>query len=433
MEFLKKLFEQYGLVELFFTSDGPDKLKLGTIPGVLATVNFKNNVQKKLDQLQIFQPDKPLMITEYWAGWFDAWGHPHDPDKPEEFKKNIKEILERNSSINFYMFEGGTNFGFWNGANMVAGTQDPYRPQVTSYDYDAPLSEAGDITDKFHSIRNLIMKLNINGPRDIPQVLQNTPKAAYGKFTVDAALSYEDLILLLPTDHVITLPDPVTMEYLHINDNGGQGYGWIMYRYPELAKDAATLKVDGTMADRVLIIVNGLEQKVIDYNDHVREIKLTGAIKPTNVLDILVENSGRVNYGVIDDQRKGIQGSIYIDGNKIQNWKHIPLEFNDQFIEAVSKSSKWKDVNSIKGPAIYRSSFDIVGTPTDTFLDMSAWNRGIVFLNKFNLGRYWNVGPTKTLYVPGPLLRLGKNEVLIFELHQPANEISFIDRPILGR
>ena len=377
-------------------------------------------------------PGEPILVMEYWAGWFDFWGFEHNEESADDFIQRVTYLLENDASINFYMFEGGTNFGFYSGANWVKPQADPYRPQVTSYDYDAPLSEAGDITLKYHKLRETIIKLQINGPQEIPDVPQDTPKAAYGSYSVMAVMSYENMASLIPVDKIDAYEDCRFMEYLKINNGGGQGYGWILYRHTNIPRNANELQIVGKMADRMQVIVNGREEKTVELNENQRQFNLRGATEQQNTIDLFVENTGRINFRELNGQRKGIQGIVYLDKHRLNTWLHVPFEFNQQFIEALSTEKRyWKKSQDLRAPGVYKINFELVGTPTDTFLDMRSWTKGIVIINKFNLGRYWNIGPAKTLFVPGPVLVTGINEVLVFELHQPGREIIFIDKPIL--
>ncbi len=425
MESLKKMYLKYGVNELLFTSDGTVQQKLGSIPGVLSTINFQKDVKKSLDALHSFQPNMPMMVTEYWSGWFDHWGEKHHTIKPTEFIGKVREILERGASINFYMFTGGTNFEFFNGANN--GSKEGYGATITSYDYDAPISECGDVTVKFIMLRKLFQDLKLVS-MELPEIPGNTSKAAYGVVKFSEYLTYNDMIPLIKTNFAHS--DPLPMEFLDINNGGGQGYGWILYR-TQVKEAASKLTVNGKLEDRALLIRSGKLVNTVEWKVKPEDISIQGTGEK---LDIFVENAGRVNYkDVLDHQRKGIVGKVFIDGSQVTSFEHVPFEFDDTFLNKLRKHTSWNTpYKAWTIPCAYRGSFMINGEPKDTFLDMVDWVKGIVIINGYNIGRYWDIGPQRTLFVPAPLLLTGKNEVIIFELHGSQTQAEFVSKPILA-
>lgn len=431
MQFLRGLYERFGIDELLFTSDGKDHLYEGGLPGILTSVNFKNEPTAALDALEKFQPDKPLLVTEFWPGWFDHWGEDHHEMPEDEFTAKVDVILSRNASINFYMFVGGTNFGFWNGAN--AGDQTNLAT-VTSYDYDALIAEDGDVhPTKYKAFRKLLEKHHLVMNGSSPKVPQNSPKIAFAEVSITKLLRMEDFIRLLPKKPTASV-DPMFMEFLSINDGSGQGYGWILYR--SLFSSGNSLRLRGKLQDRALLFINGKLLKIIHSKSNVaveQTIVLHAPLKQINTLDILVENMGRVNYMTLDDQRCGFQGSVQLDGKPLTPWQQISLDFSDEFVSKVQQTSLWQSYNSAEtSPCLFRGFLN-TDSVEDTFLDMQSWTKGIVLVNGFNLGRYWNVGPQQTLYVPKPFLKIGKNEIIVFELEKPSDRLVFVSRPILDK
>ena len=426
---IKQMMEKHGVVELLFTSDNAHGLENGAIPNVMLTMNFKKKEtgEEMMNRIAKIRPGNPKIVMEFWTGWFDHWMEKHQTWALQDFQDVYQFILQSGCSVNLYMFHGGTNFGFMNGANQWEDRG--YQPTVTSYDYDAPLSEAGDKMLKYHAVRDAITKY---APKHaVPESLLEPPsdseKFKYGIVKSDKMLTWNSL---LEPIQPIQLKNVVPMEMLDINYGGGQGYGFINYR-KQISKDGM-LKLQKPIRDRAIVLLNGEQKAVFYINDQQSpQVEIKG-IKGTATLDILVENLGRVNYGNfwLDNQRKGLHGKVTLGGENLEDWKIYPLEFKEDYLKKL-KDIPWKDASK-QSPCIVKGTFSVDGKPKDTFLNMGGWERGVVFINNFNLGRYWNKGPQKTLYVPAPLLRYGNNDILIFELHKADTEVSFMDRPDLG-
>ena len=433
MTFLRQLFIKAGITELLFTSDGGSYLERGLLPDTLAMVNFRSDMQRNIGELQKLQPNKPVMVAEFWVGWFDHWGEKHHKIDTIEIVNLIEKNLDTGASINFYMFAGGTNFGFWNGANFG------YIPTITSYDYDAPISEAGDFTQKAAAIRDLFVKKDLVAFRSLPSLPEPTPPKAYESVKLTESMSYSELTDLVKTEfkrYAPAIKNPVFMEYLNFTIGGNAGYGWMLYQSKVIK--GGKLSIESSIRDRAQIFLDSKSVGLVEYEqDTVKDLPLP-IFSGTGTLDILVENMGRVNYGrgkgtqSLDMQNKGIQGMVNIDGTLIENWDCIPLEFSEKFNkEILSPSRKWKALELRNFPTVYRGYLTLNSQPVDTFLDMTKWKKGIVLVNGFNLGRYWNAGPQQTLYVPYPLLKQGRNEFIVFELHRPQTTLNFVSKPII--
>ena len=385
-----------------------------------------------------------------FIGWFDHWYEDHHAYSAKETADRVKTILgpEFNASINFYMFTGGTNFAFYNGANNGS----KYAPTVTSYDYDAPISESGDVTMKYRAIRDVIMKLGL-GPEEWPSIPANSPKTSYGEIQLTHVLDFEELVKISNRLYgSISYEYPRCMESLEYNDGFGQPYGWLLYR--ATFRTGKSIKIEGAIMDRANIYVNKKQIGVYAWNKPVYSFTIDAAhlnSDGNNELEILVENLGRVNFRraeddprLLENQIKGIHGQIYVDGNLVTNWLHVPLDFEYDFREALTGSTSWITYHGAAKntyPTVLKAYFSIVDSdPMDTFIDMgssssgssSQWQKGIVLVNGFNIGRYWSVGPQLSLYVPAPLLRRGRNEVIVFELEQAAASVTFSAEPRLG-
>ena len=329
------------------------------------------------------------MCTEFWIGWYDAWGDAqHHTTAAESAAAELDALLDL-GHVNIYMFHGGTNFGFMNGANDY----DRLTPDTTSYDYDAPLAEDGSITAKYMAFREIIAKHT-----DIPDILiRPVTRAAYGEIL---ATGYAELF-----ENLSALCSPVNQEFPCSMEQLGQSYGYILYTH-KLGRDMQTISFDSAR-DRVQVFVNDSLQ-ITRYDreipgEHILPVSAGATIQ------LLVENLGRVNYGPkLKDQRKGICGNILADGDALAEWTIYNLPLTDL------RGLKFKSGSARREPAFFRFNF-MVDESADTFLDLSGWGKGCAFINGFNLGRFWDIGPQHRLYLPAPLLHKGENEIILFE------------------
>lgn len=429
LKYLKQVFLNNGVKEMLFTSDGPfqqpNSLKFAE--EALPTINFKDYRKSAngISRIKQLSPDFPVVVMEFWSGWFDHWDSVHVPASASAMARNLQQILISGASVNFYMFHGGTNFGFMSGANGGTG----YKPDVTSYDYVAPLSEAGDITPKYELIREMLMKYEPSIGA-LPELPTNTAKGDYGEVLIDQYLPLNDLLAQVK---YLEIHEPVSVENLQLYEDCGQNHGFTLYR--AYVPRGSTLKFTQPITDRAQVLLNGIEVGLLTWYSKYWTVQLQDSKQADdNILDILVENQGRINYGhFLDDQRKGINSSVLLDDKPIYNWKVMPLEFSQQYLETIWQSKKWKLFAHWVGPsALYRGILDLKHSPADTFLRLPKWTKGVVFINGFNIGRYWKAGPQQTLYVPAPLLHVGKNSIMIFELHKGSHAVMFEGVPQLS-
>lgn len=440
MKFLKETVLRNGIEELLFTSDNGVGLRGERLSDVLMTANFQDAEQGHLmlEYIRnVKQPRMPLMVMEFWTGWFDHWGEGHQVVPTEQFEKTLTWMLDQGCSVNFYMFHGGTNFGFMNGANESdpPTTGNDYAADVTSYDYDAPVSECGELNEKYFSIKSILDKRHLFRLDEGFTPPERYEPHSYGSIEVQEYLPFNDM---LSSVEAIASKMLLFMENLPINNGGGQSFGFILYR-TVVKETLEFLKIVGRVRDRAIILLNGQEaafvdRKCVDYGLKVR-LETEGDV----VVDILVENMGRVNYAdfnspILNDQRKGI-GLILINDKPVEDWSIYPLEFKRSFMHSMSSSKSWKPFSKdlkLKSPTLYRATLDVSKPLRDTFVSIDGWSKGVVFINGFNLGRYWDRGPQKTLYLPGPLLKEGQNEIIIFELHAPSDNLALLSNPDLG-
>ncbi|MCL2528388.1 MAG: beta-galactosidase [Defluviitaleaceae bacterium] len=402
LAYLRDLLIELGVDCMLFTSDGAliEMLGGGTLPDLWMTANFGSAPEKNFDALRQFQPNGPDMCCEFWCGWFDHWDENHHTREASDVADVLERMVKNGASVNMYMFHGGTNFGFWNGANVDAEGQ--YQPTTTSYDYHALLSEAGDITPVYEACKAVLEKYF--GPAPAIAVA-NTPKKAYGNVKLDQKISLWGAL-----GQPVLSASPLTMEEL------GQEYGYVLYRktvqMPPVSRDyliqqdyAMNLSISG-LRDRAVVYVDGEKVGAL-YRNNPKETLAIPLPKGGNFqLDILVENMGRVNYGRDLAYPCGIFGAVRIGCNNLYGWEVYPLP-----LDTPPKTG----VNAISdSPAFYRGTFN-VDVACDTFLDYKHFRKGIAYVNGFNLGRYWEIGPQRTLYIPAPLLVAGENELVLFE------------------
>ncbi|OXB65775.1 hypothetical protein ASZ78_004451 [Callipepla squamata] len=384
MAYVKMALLSRGIVELLMTSDNKNGLSFGLVEGALATVNFQKLEPGVLKYLDTVQRDQPKMVMEYWTGWFDNWGGPHYVFDADEMVNTVASILKLGASINLYMFHGGTNFGFMNGALK----SDEYKSDVTSYDYDAVLTEAGDYTSKFFKLRQLFSTI-IGQPLPLPPMIES--KASYGAILLHQYISLWDVLPSLVQP--IKSEFPVNMENLQLNDSSGQSYGYVLYE--AVIFGGGHLHSRDHVRDRAQVFVNTMYVGELDYNTV--ELSLPEG-QGFRQLRLLVENRGRVNYGLaLNEQRKGLIGDIFLNKTPLRNFKIYSLEMKPDFLKRF------------------------------------GWEKGVVFVNGHNLGRYWKIGPQETLYLPGPWLWKGSNEIVIFEERTAGRIIQSVDIPYLGR
>lgn len=393
LERLAALLREGGIDVPLFTSDQAGDLADGGLPDILRTVNFSGDATKNFETLRKHQPTGPLMCAEFWSGWFDRWGGGHGTRSAAEKAATLDEILASGASVNIYMLHGGTNFGFTNGAN----DKGRYRPTVTSYDYDSPLDEAGDPTEKFWLFREVIAKYAPVPDEPVP--------AAGPKLDLQGIRLPERASLLTQTVR-LGMPQcadrPLAMEEL------GQDFGFVLYETALPTAGTGTLRLAG-VRDRAQVFVEGQPVGTLEREGQESALSLRSPAAGAR-LALLVENQGRVNYGPGLKDWKGIAGPVSFDGEDLTGWTATPLPLAD--IGEVSYTT----ADTEPGPAFHRGTFE-VRRPADTYLHLPGWSKGNAWINGFALGRYWSRGPQRSLYVPGPVLREGVNEIVLLELH----------------
>ncbi len=414
MEAIRRLMIQGGIKVPLVTSDGPfaENIRGGRLPGTLPTGNFGSRTEERFQLLKEYTDGGPLMCAEFWVGWFDHWGNGgHMTGDLEKSAEDLDKMLEM-GHVNIYMFQGGTNFGFMNGSNYY----DELTPDVTSYDYDGVLTEDGQITEKYRRYQEIIAKYT-----KIPEVEFSTQikRKSYGTVSIREKVSLFSVLEDIST--------PVESPFTQCMEKLGQNYGYILYHTTlETEENIERIRL-WEANDRAHILVEEKLTAILYDRELLEEKELKAEFTIGANLDILVENMGRVNFGPrMERQRKGIDHCVQINGHMHNGWKQYPLPLDN--MEKVDFTKEYKE----NTPAFYRGMF-MVEEKADTFLDLAGWGKGCVFVNGFNIGRFWEIGPQKRLYIPGPLLREGDNEIILFETDGKAAEfISLLACPDLG-
>ena len=415
MQKIADIYKKNGVDCLLFTSDGASysMLQGGTLPDYPCVANFGSHPEENFKVLNDFRPDQPLMCGEYWVGWFDHWYEEHHVRDPREVAKLFKDMIDCGASLNFYMFHGGTNFGFMNGANYY----DKYEPTITSYDYNALLSEAGDLTPAYFEVRRIIEEKFGKLPE---LTVKNSEKKAYGEVILDERCSiFEAAKLLSKPVHSVS---PEFMEDI------GQYYGFTLYStVVDGPRNENEIKFDA-VHDRAVIFINGENKGFYERTRDGKPVSFSLEKGENCRLDILCENMGRVNYGPKIMDRKGVRGVRF--GLQYHfGWDMYPLPLDN-----LSELKFYKETGEVNVASFLKGTLNIDGKPCDTFLRLDGFTKGVVFVNGFNLGRYFNTaGPQKTLYVPAPMLKPSENEIIVFETdHSDRCTVTFLDKPDLG-
>ena len=399
-----------------FQCDWSSTFQLNGLDDLLWTINFGTgaNIDAQFKALREARPDSPLMCSEYWSGWFDHWGSRHETRDAETMVAGIRDMLDRGISFSLYMTHGGTTFGHWGGANCP-----PYSAMCSSYDYDAPISEAGWATPKYYKLRELLTQYADSG-QVIPDVPQPLPVIEIPTIHLDETAPLFD-----------NLPEPQHTDSIKPMEDFNQGWGTILYRtaLPEDVAEGTVLLVDEAH-DWAQIFADGELLGRLDRRRGDNSLTLP-ALKQGTQLDILVEAMGRVNFDHAIHDRKGITERVQLltdQGRKdLTNWQ--VYSFPDEAEFAARKHFSKGD--KLNGPAYYRATFDLKETG-DVFLDMQTWGKGMVWVNGKAIGRFWKIGPQQTLYMPGCWLKKGKNEIVVLDLLGPDRaEIQGLKQPIL--
>ncbi|OKH92973.1 glycoside hydrolase family 35 protein [Streptomyces uncialis] len=415
---LAGMLSDLGVRVPLFTSDGPEDHMLtgGSVPDVLATVNFGSQARAGFDALRRHRPRGPLMCMEFWCGWFDHWGAEHVSRDAADAAAALREILECGASVNLYMAFGGTSFAGWSGANRAGELHDGVlEPDVTSYDYGAPVDEYGRPTEKFRLMRE-VLAAYADGP--LPPVPEAAP--VLGAPVAAGPLEWVPLAEVLAglggPESVHAAPP--TFEELDV-DRGLVRY---VCEVPG-PREPYELRVRG-LRDLAVVEVDGVRAGVLTEDAAVLPVPVPGPAR----VELWVESLGRVNYGPRLGEPKGITGGVLHERQYLHGVRARGLRL-DAFDDAGRvRALAPVPVGEGDGRGLYRGVFEVRGAVGDAVVEVPGWGRGFLWVNGFNLGRYWSAGPQTGLYVPGPVLREGVNEVWLLELDSPGSTVAF--RPV---
>lgn len=415
-----------GISELLYTADGPTDLMLtgGTLPDVLPAMTFGTKAGEARRLLEKRRPGEPFVCAEFWNGWFDHWGEHHHVRGADSAAETLQEILDTGGSVSLYMAHGGTNFGLWAGANHDG---ERLQPTITSYDSNAPVAEDGTLTSKFDTISSALARATGRKPA------RESPPAPKRLAPRSVPLSRGAGLL----DGLAAAGDPVFSPYPLTFEELGLRAGLVLYRaWPVVPPGGATLTVLG-LHDRAQVFVDGTQLAVLERGERasVPIENRSGRVR----LELLVENLGRINYGPLLGEHKGILGGVQIDRRLVGRWEMTPLPLDDwspSRLAVAASAGTSNDSGDCRATDDSSAGFATgrfdVPAPADTFISLPGFGKGFLWLNGFLLGRYWSIGPQQTLYAPAPIVRAGANSVVVLELDRRGTRLELRAEPELG-
>ena len=406
-----------------FACNPPSDIGNGYRPDLFQVVNFGSGPDKAFEKLKTFQKTGPLMNGEFYPGWFDAWGRAHHQGDTAQYLADLKNMLDHRHSFSIYMAHGGTTFGLWSGADR------PFSPDTSSYDYDAPISEAGWATEKFTKTRELFAKYLQPG-ETVPEVPEKNPIIAVPEFKFTPFALASSGVLRADDETIVEWNGLQTMEAFD------QSRGCILYESSLPAGPAGRLKAQD-VHDYGWVLLDNKGVGVLDRRSKHYSVEIPARTAETN-LNVFVEAVGRVNFGKEVADHKGIVGSVRFepaDGSpavKLDHWGAIRIPLEEANIARLALLPTTDTLPAGSERAFWRAKFE-VSKPGDTFLDLRSWGKGVVWVNGHCLGRFWNIGPTQTMYLPGPWMKTGENEIIVLEMEKPRDPVmSGLTQPILN-
>jgi beta-galactosidase len=403
-----------GLNVQLFACNPAGAIGSGYREDLFQVVNFSPGAaDRSFEILRKFQKTGPLMNGEFYPAWFDMWGRSHRTGNVKNFIGDLENMLKNDHSFSIYMAHGGTSFGLWSGADR------PFSPDTSSYDYDAPISEAGWATDKFTNVRELFAKYLLPG-ETLPGPPEANPVITINSFALNETAS---MLANLPASQRDETPR--TMEFY------GQSRGDILYRMTLPAGPEGVLSTK-EIHDFAWVFLEGKQVGIMDRRTKRFQVKLPARTTPSR-LDILIEAVGRVNFGREVFDRKGLHAPVQFNGSELKNWEIYSFPLDEKELSSLKYVSANVGGPASKDPAFWRGNFDLAKTG-DTFLDVRTWGKGVLWINGHCLGRFWNIGPTQTMYCPGPWLKMGRNEIVVLDLLGPTEpKLAGLGQPILDQ
>jgi beta-galactosidase len=398
---LKDMWVKNGINVPFYTADGATAymLEAGGVDGAAIGLDSGGS-EADFAAAKKQNPNVPAFSSEYYPGWLTHWGEQWQRPGIDGISKEVKFLMDTKRSFNLYVIHGGTNFGYTAGAN--SGGKGGYEPDVTSYDYDAPINEQGSATPKYQALRQLLASYLPKGKK-LPAIPAPVPTITFPDLNLTAFTSVWDHL-----PQAVPSPQPKPFEAF------GQDYGFMLYKTKLIGHKSGKLSVKD-VHDYATIFLNGKYIGKIDRRLGEKTIDIPVSDVKDPVLEILVEGMGRINFAEAIIDRKGITDRVVLNGMTLMNWEVYGLPMTEKFVEDLTASA----TNATKPGQFFKATFNLDKTG-DTYIDMSAYKKGIVWVNGHNLGRYWEIGPQKRLYCPAPWLKKGANEIVVFDLHQEA-------------
>lgn len=377
---------------LLYTADGADVLDKGSLPELFAGIDFgTGDASRSIALLKKWRPATPVYAAEYWDGWFDHWGEKHQTTDAAQQEAEIRALLEQGNSVSLYMVHGGTTFGWMNGANNDHGG---YQPDVSSYDYDAPIDEAGRPRPKYFTLRNLIAQATQTSPPPVPQT---APLLTIPPLRLKRSLSLWS-----------TLPQPIETDEPPSMEDVDQAYGYILYRTQINGATGRQTLSFAALHSYARVYLDGHLVGAIDRRLGQQSLDLT--LGGSQQLDVLVENSGRINFTpALRGERAGVVGGASLAGKPLKHWHVFSLPLAEPPVGAYRQQS-------CAGPCFYQSEFSLMETG-DTYLSTEHLGKGVVWVNGHLLGRFWNIGPMGSLFLPGAWLKPGANQITVLDLN----------------
>ncbi|MCK9411820.1 MAG: beta-galactosidase [Prolixibacteraceae bacterium] len=399
MKWVQEMWKENGIEIPLYTADGaaPFMLEAGSLPDAAIGLDPGTNAANFAEATNV-NPNVPSFCSELYPGWLTHWGEQWQRPDTTKLFTDVKWLMDNKKPFNFYVIHGGTNFGYWAGANAFAPNQ--YQPDVTSYDYDAPINEMGQATPKYLALRKLLAKY-LPTNQKLPAIPASVPVIEISEISLTTSASVWDN---LPA--VIQSPQPKPMEIF------GQKGGFILYRTKLIGHKKGKLRIT-ELHDYATIFVDGKYVGKLDRANKSENIIELPASSMTNPqLDILVEGMGRINFAEFMIDRKGITDRVSLNGMTLMNWEIFTLPFDEAYLNKLKFS-----LGEVTRPGnFFKGEFELASIG-DTYIDLSDWEKGVVWVNGHNLGRYWKIGPQRQLYCPAPWLNKGKNEIIIFDEH----------------
>lgn len=395
---LKEIWVENGINVPFFTGDGPTTymLEAGSLPGCAVGLDSGSDLTH-WELANKMNPGVPVFSSETYPGWLTHWGEKWARPDTADLIKEVKFLMDNKKSFNLYVIHGGTNFGFTAGANSGG---KGYEPDLTSYDYDAPINEQGGVTPKYLALRKLLGSYLPAGKK-LPPVPEPVPAIEIPGIRMEPFTSvWENMPLPIKT----VQPKPF--------ESFGQDYGFILYRTTLIGHKKGRLTVTD-IHDYATVFLNGDYIGKLDRREGINTITIPESKAANPVLEIFVEGMGRINFAQYIIDRKGITDRVTLNGMTLMSWEIFQFPMDESTISALKPSGK----SEAKSGIYFKGKFTLAKTG-DTFIDMTNYNKGIVWVNGHNLGRYWEIGPQKRLYCPAPWLKAGENEIIVFDLHQ---------------